>query len=805
MLCRSASWRVICWFVYAFVLPQLLGTKADVLWAQNGVCGEGVGSLTWVHPVIQPGPLALAVKAACSHRCSSDRDCLFFSTSLQVVGGRSDCLLSETCPAIEFDPGKHIYMRTRFSSWRAFELGRSYGPAKHHYAAWIPSWIADLQQASDARLSEEFWAPQSAFGFGQGADPLVCHPRHDEFISCCVVEDDSSCPTQHFVWRSCESKIAQWNSSSSLFSSATCTEELLRLLAVWGGSVFNLFDRLQGQKGELHAQVTSRALGFTSFWTQLAQRFPLNVAVWTIFAYLQSVDVLMDVTAPGKDSACLRQRGALPQTLTDEKPTGARGSLEADLTLQVTSAMRLVEITFQMLSLQFSAGTLAAVDAGEIRDLLLPMYAQLHKRAWQCIYNGVRWRRIQGKGAAATINRADLRGEAIHAGVARAGAGGQDADVEEHDGVDDEVHIVFALQVPQNGKGGGSLSGADFGHGVSAVTVRSLLRHTKARAVTFHVLGDAPVASALQTAFAADPRARFHAWDIQQSAGPWLHQLPSQCIEHNPSMRHWGDPRVAHSILARLFVQEILPVTVRRALVLDVGDTLVLGDVLELLGLIDAEFSEEQAVGMARHMAAERILAPRVQERAQFNGGVVLLDLHKLRELNASMAIVAAANRAAMRYANDADFCSLLDQDIWNELFRPGYWRSRLYILDCAWNYLPVGAASGDLFGWNRPELWVDEVRHWHLFPGLLRADHIVHYCGSTLEHFGHTLPWSVNDDEFTYMRKVSEQQGRTAVEGGTLLGCKCGERVRLLHAMGKFRMFAWARELFAAWQRQSA
>merc|ERR1712151_386467 len=146
---------------------------------------------------------------------------------------------------------------------------------------------------------------------------------------------------------------------------------------------------------------------------------------------------------------------------------------------------------------------------------------------------------------------------------------------------------------------------------------------------------------------------------------------------------------------------------------------------------------------------------------------------------------------------------AMLDQDIWNELFQHSQgWNDKLHTLPCTWNYLPIGAAMGNIYTWNQQEFWPPAIRDAYIYPGLLSAVHMVHACGGTLERTGFSVPWYAQEFEFGVLRSLAEKEGRAGEIGEDVIGCPCGVQVKLLHAMGHFRSFGWLRELLGAWAR---
>lgn len=326
---------------------------------------------------------------------------------------------------------------------------------------------------------------------------------------------------------------------------------------------------------------------------------------------------------------------------------------------------------------------------------------------------------------------------------------------------------------------------------VGVVTFWSVLRHCTAPLRVF-VFGDAAglrdwrrmLGEARQAAPGLVEAVRFDYVDV--FANPrmraYLARLPPGCAQTNMSI----------ALFSRLICHELLPPDVNRAIAMDLGDVLVFDDVVDLWRQGDL-LRDDELMAAASHRSLEE--SWRATKPTNFNGGVVLYEVSRMRRANYTEDTLRAAREGLERGYNH--FCAW-DQDIINVMHEDLWGGRGVRTLPCRWMLFPV---TGWQFFWNTPGFWPRGLSG-RRYPGLLAANHVEHFCPDEMGLM-HSIFAFEQDDKIEYVREMALVQGfQNRQPGATVYApdgspCICGERAALLHVPSTMKLWPWVHRLF--------
>eukprot|EP00928_Gymnodinium_smaydae_P020791 TRINITY_DN18040_c0_g1_i1.p1 TRINITY_DN18040_c0_g1~~TRINITY_DN18040_c0_g1_i1.p1 ORF type:complete len:786 (+),score=141.97 TRINITY_DN18040_c0_g1_i1:247-2604(+) len=325
-------------------------------------------------------------------------------------------------------------------------------------------------------------------------------------------------------------------------------------------------------------------------------------------------------------------------------------------------------------------------------------------------------------------------------------------------------------------------------------TIWSVLAHRTARLRIF-VLGDPAGLSAWRAAVEelkeGEHATRFFGVDFEY-VDFMAHPRFRAYLRRYPKACSFGE--AGQAILARVVCHEWLPPDVDRVISLDLGDLLVLEDIR---GLWDfAEELKEHQVLAAGHAVALHHL----------NGGLVLYNVKRMRNLNFTAATLRAARDGLRRHG---DGICLRDQSIINVLhqFREEYGYpgpSPVAALPCRWSVFPTTEWQPH---WNTPEMWLPELRKRRRYPGLVSKGHLEIYCPDELDMLSSWAFIPVSEKRQERIRLYAYHEGGKKTRycsdarpgRGDQRCCACGERAALVHVPGDLKVWRSARNWLAA------
>lgn len=271
-----------------------------------------------------------------------------------------------------------------------------------------------------------------------------------------------------------------------------------------------------------------------------------------------------------------------------------------------------------------------------------------------------------------------------------------------------------------------------------------------------------------------------------------MEALPARC-----SRSAYGKP--GRGLFGRLLVHEFLP-DVDRAIVVDAGDVLFFGDVLDLWNSVDT-WPIDGSIGMPMHMGFDRLQKAAWRDFGYLNAGLYILQLHNMRLHNFTGAFVLAAHAgldAASRAGNDL-FCNW-EQDVLNYMAsHDPAWAlgTRFQVLPCEWMLFPMQSWDPDF---NEPLHWPADVWERRSFPGLLSFERLVHHCPEEFETVGAWIsrwPRPLPPGELAEWQYIALRHAVPWIEVWD--DCPCGTTAKLAHWLATFKKWPWARRLLAA------
>ena len=280
-------------------------------------------------------------------------------------------------------------------------------------------------------------------------------------------------------------------------------------------------------------------------------------------------------------------------------------------------------------------------------------------------------------------------------------------------------------------------------------------------------------------------QARFDYIDIFEhpKMNSYFKRLASGCAESNMSK----------ALYARMLCHELLPLDVKRAIALDLGDILVFQDILELWQEGD-HLEASELLAAASHRSYEE--SQRQSKPSMLNGGVVLYEVEKMRRAGYTEDTLRAAELGLSK--GYGHFC-VWDQDIINVMHQELWQQQRVRILPCRWSIFPV--ANWQFF-WNAPSFWLPELIDLRRYPGLLAADELIHFCPSATEMM-HTVFAFQSKRDKKLARDVALAQGVRNAQPNSFIKapdgttCRCGEPAALLHVPSTQKLWPWVQWLF--------
>lgn len=360
--------------------------------------------------------------------------------------------------------------------------------------------------------------------------------------------------------------------------------------------------------------------------------------------------------------------------------------------------------------------------------------------------------------------------------------------------------------------------GSEVGRAAQA-TLRSLLWHASCP-IRVLTIGDAEGCSGFQQA-ASSARTSFEDRSAALAGAAWAHirsRLPNRCFDAAAAkLRPLQNTSLVDALLARLFLHELLP-DVDRAISLDIGDLVVLGDLCRLWRLVEW-FSPSQAVAAAWESGplqvafgpltgdhgASRFWARRGLPRLTkgMNTGLLLWDLQRLRTLDVNgstwtSAMIQAAGESASSWCG---VDRIWEQAVLNTFaFKGG--DAHVYELSSKWNYIPTVAwelATHDASAAGLPE----EALASKLHPGLRHGGRLVHACPSYGELVGEWGATSESPEELARWARHAREYRLWFSHGAPGLytqDLRCDAEVLVVHFAGHAKRLPWAREALNFW-----
>eukprot|EP00434_Breviolum_minutum_P002180 symbB.v1.2.001920.t1/scaffold55.1/size374282/2 len=312
------------------------------------------------------------------------------------------------------------------------------------------------------------------------------------------------------------------------------------------------------------------------------------------------------------------------------------------------------------------------------------------------------------------------------------------------------------------------------------VTLRSLLQHRSGRPLRIFVISDLEGWNDwLAHSEARKEEMSFQDVSFERIDFYKLMQLERYRKEYPSNCRFEHD--IERAMLARVLCHELLPDDIDWVISMDLGDVLVLDDILELWELRqhlkEHFFAISYAAALGEHL----------------NAGLVLYHLHQMRHGNFTGLILRAATWS-MKVQEDG-ICPR-DQNILNVLKDQEFLSTVniedfqiMKILPCRWSLFPVVDWHP---AWSMVELWQTEIFQRLRYPGVVSTSQVEFYCPDPVDLLM----------AYAFL-PISNRQRRVGVyaeqEGGDHLRhchplrigspcCKCGEVAALLHVAGDLK-----------------
>lgn len=256
----------------------------------------------------------------------------------------------------------------------------------------------------------------------------------------------------------------------------------------------------------------------------------------------------------------------------------------------------------------------------------------------------------------------------------------------------------------------------------------------------------------------------------------YMKRYPSNCnFQHGIEL----------AMLARALCHELLPQDVDWVISMDVGDVLVLEDIVELWKLrpeLEQHFlAVSYAWALGQHL----------------NAGLVLYNLRRMRQGNFTELTL----RAAVWEVERGDGICPRDQNILNMLHDEDFLGSLrslgsledgkiMRILPCRWSLFPAVDWHP---AWSKPDLWHPELFQRIRYPGLVSSTQVELYCPDPVDLLMAFAFLPISGSRQGRVRLYAEQEG-----GGHLrhchpsrIGqpcCACGEAAALVHFAGDLK-----------------
>mmetsp|Transcript_8021 Transcript_8021/g.17892 ORF Transcript_8021/g.17892 Transcript_8021/m.17892 type:complete len:786 (+) Transcript_8021:218-2575(+) len=312
-------------------------------------------------------------------------------------------------------------------------------------------------------------------------------------------------------------------------------------------------------------------------------------------------------------------------------------------------------------------------------------------------------------------------------------------------------------------------------------TIWTILRYRSTR-IRIHVFGD-------QIGFEACRRA-VSELNATAEGAPLFRGVSVEFIEvvktkafRRYMMKHSQDCKfgaAGREVMARVICHELLPKDVHRVVSVDLGDVLVLEDILDFWKIGD-ELEEHQMLAAANAVSLYHI-----------NGGVVLYEVWKMRQRNFSSDVLQAAWAGLKRIGEGS---CLRDQSIINILNgqRDVYGfegPSPVRELPCRWSLFPT---TEWVPFWNELGPWLPEIRERRRYPGIISDRHVEYYCPDEMDMLSNFafLPISEPRAPRVSMWAQSEGLKKERYCSDTRPSpqcCTCKRRAALVHVAGDMK-----------------